>query len=107
MRTSPPTSRPAPVPVTGLFPDAVAVIGESRSKRTGKAKPAAERRALNIWPHVVLYLDPPGAESPLRDADWARLEGQARERLAELELHAAFLREWLAAEKTGRVELRV
>jgi hypothetical protein len=73
------------------------------------SRPEPERRSLNIWPHVVPHLYPDGtrgAESPLRDATWERLESQARQRRDELAREIEFIDRWIGA-MNGKLQLRV
>lgn len=93
--------------MTSLYPEVVSVISVTRTSKPPKEQ---SRESLNLWPHVVLHLYPDrtaGAESPLRDADWSRLEQQARERLEQLLKDVGFIERWLATEKRASVELRV
>lgn len=70
-----------------------------------------DRETLFLYPYVALRIYPDGSadgECPIHDAEWSRLETQARDRIHELREHIKFLERWIAAPKRGeRPGLRV
>lgn len=88
---------------TVLFPDA---MPNDRGRVKQQREP--QRRSESLAPHLVIHIyndGTAGAETILKDREWASIIAAAESRAVRLRAELAFIDQWLTLPRRERIEL--